>query len=575
MRVKISQFLSLLFTCFIVWQGSVSAEDFLPPEEAFKITARMTDGSHVQVHFTIADGYYLYREQLGFSASGATLGDPVIPEGKVKFDENFGKDVETYRESLAIALPVQANQRFELTVRSQGCADKGLCYPPMDNTFVLSPDNTSAASVTQEAPVSDVDGVVRALQGRDLLVILPLFLLMGLGLSFTPCVLPMMPILSSIIVGRAGKQTSKRHGFMLALSYSLGMALVYTILGVAAGLIGEGLSASLQKPWVLSVFALLMVGLALSMFNLYELQMPSMIQSRLTQASGQMTSGRVAGVFGMGALSALIVGPCVAAPLAGILVYISQTKDAVLGGVALFTLAAGMSVPLLLIGISAGSLLPKAGNWMESIKRFFGVLMLGTALWMVTPILPGWLVVVAWGVLGAGYGLHLLLRRQGKLLSKVFGVVFLALGLMQLVSVAMGGRDVLRPWHYLSAPQEHGATFTRIRSSAELDMMLARYGDRPMMLDFYADWCVSCIEMERYTFTDLKVKAQMDHMVLLQIDVTQNNADDRQMLRRFGLFGPPAIIMFGKDGQEVRALRVVGFQDARRFEETLNRLAGS
>jgi len=305
----------------------------------------------------------------------------------------------------------------------------------------------------------------------------------------------MLPILSSIIVGE-GAQTRRGRSFLLSVMYALGMALVYTILGVSAGLIGEGLSAALQNPWVLSLFALLMVGLSLSMFNVYQLQLPASLQSKLSEASGKQGSGKLAGVFIMGAISALIVGPCVAAPLAGALVYISQTRDVLTGGSALFAMAVGMSVPLLLIGASAGTLLPRAGVWMESVKRLFGVLMLATALWMVSPVIPAWSYVAGWAVLGIGYGAYLLWQPQASWVARAFGLVFAALGLLQLVSVATGGRDALTPLSHLGgAPAAH-TEFIRVKSSAELDAALAKTNGKLAMLDFYADWCVSCKEME-------------------------------------------------------------------------------
>lgn len=546
-------------------------EDYLAPEEAFRLAARMADATHAEVRFEIADGYYMYREQFAFTVQGAELGAAEIPPGKVKYDENFEKDVETYRDTLVIRVPVKADGSFNLVTRYQGCADKGLCYPPMETSVTLSPSEIGKVVTGTEAggPASDVDHILGVLQSRDLLAILPLFLLLGIGLAFTPCVLPMVPILSSIIVGQGKETVTRSHGFLLSLAYSLGMALVYTALGVTAGLIGEGLSASLQKPWVLVLFALLMVGLSLSMFNVYQLQVPAALQSRLSSVAGRFGGGKFAGVFLMGAVSALIVGPCVAAPLAGILMYISQSQDAVLGGMALFTLAAGMSVPLLLIGLSAGTLLPRAGAWMELVKRFFGVLMLATALWMLSPVLPDVVFIAGWALLGIVYGGYLLRMVGGGRVARVLGMVFVALGLLQAANAVTGGRSALDPLHMLRDDPVYHVPFVKITSVTELDNMLANHKGQLVMLDFYADWCVSCIEMERFTFPDARVKEQMADMLLLQIDVTANNADDRAMLRRFGLFGPPAMIFFDKEGQEIRSSRVIGFQDADRFLSTL------
>lgn len=558
------------------------AEDYLAPDVAFKFSARMVDASNVEIDYVIADGYYMYRDRFHFKAEGATLGQPHFPHGKVKFDDNFGKEVETYRNSVSIRIPVTAAADFKLTATGQGCADQGLCYPPMDSIAAMSPTaigkvvRTDSGNVAGDAGASsDMDKITAALKSGKLLTVLSLFLLLGIGLSFTPCVLPMVPILSSIIVGE-GAQSSRARGTLLSVTYALGMAVVYTALGIAAGLIGEGLSAALQNPWVLGLFALLMIGLSLSMFDFYQLQVPSALQSRLTQASDKQ-GGKLLGVFIMGAISALIVGPCVAAPLAGALLYISQTRDVVLGGSALFAMAVGMSVPLLIIGASAGALLPRAGAWMESVKRFFGVLMLATALWMVSPVIPAWLFITGWAALGIAYGAYLLWSKSGHWSARAFGLVFAALGLLQLVSVATGGRDALAPLSQLREGSVVGQAahtdFVRVRSVAELDAALKQTGGKPVMLDFYADWCVSCKEMEKFTFTDARVREKFAQMVLLQIDVTANNADDKAMLKRFDLFGPPGIILFDRQGRELPDKRVIGYQNADKFLQSLQAVA--
>lgn len=559
-------------------------EDFLAPEIAFQFSARMVDTKTIAVTYAIADGYYMYRERFAFKASDAALGEAVIPAGKVEFDQTFQKDVETYRKSVTIRIPVQASGRFTLTASSQGCSDKGLCYSPMDsqaNLFaqgdgaksgapdkglkILSASDDATKNVVLDAETGRIE---RALQSGELLAILPLFLLLGLGLAFTPCVLPMVPILSSIIIGE-GAQTKRSRGLLLAVVYSLGMALVYTCLGLAAGWVGEGLSAALQNPWVLSGFAILMVGLALSMFDVYHLQMPAFVQHRLTRASERQSAGKLVGVFVMGALSALIVGPCVAAPLAGALLYISQTRDLVIGGSALFAMAIGMSVPLLLVGASAGTLLPRTGAWMNGVKRFFGVLMLALAIWMISPVIPAVVQMLALAALGLAYGAYLLWGAKGSWFAKALGLVFAILGAMQLVGVSTGGRDAWAPLAHLSADGVRKPVFVRVKTSAELDAAIAQAGGKNVMLDFYADWCVSCIEMEKFTFTDPRVHAQFADMVLLQVDVTANNAYDKEMLRRFNLFGPPAIIFFDKNGQEIRGGRVIGFQKADKFTQSL------
>jgi thioredoxin:protein disulfide reductase len=564
---------------------SHAADDFLDPETAFKFSARMLDAKTAEVTYKIADGYYMYHERFAFQAEGATLGQPSIPPGKIKFDETFQKDVETHRKTVVITIPLEATGDFTLKVTGQGCADKGLCYAPTEYRANLSPTggglmaavatardaaNASGsdlgAAATQSSD-SEMGRIEASLQSGKLLAILPLFLLLGLGLSFTPCVLPMVPILSSIIVGE-GMHVSRGRGFVLSTAYSLGMALVYTGLGVAAGLVGEGLSAALQNPWVLGAFALLMTLLSLSMFGVYQLQVPTSIQARLAKASDQQAAGKLVGVFVMGAISALIVGPCVAAPLAGALLYISQTRDVLIGGGALFAMAVGMSVPLLLVGVSAGTLLPRAGVWMESVKFFFGILMLGLALWIVTPVIPSWVPMVGWAALGIGYGTYLLWAKQWGWISKVIGLVFAVFGLVQLVGVTTGGRDVLEPLAHLTG-SSHKVEFKRVKSVAELDTVLSNANGKIVMLDFYADWCVSCKEMEKLTFTDSRIREKFANMLLLQADVTANDEEDKALLKRFKLFGPPGIIFFDRQGREIPGGRVIGYQDAEKFLRSL------
>ena len=605
---------ALLLACLSCGPIAHADEDFLPPEQAFRFSAHMLDAHTIVVNYAIADGYYMYRERFHFAANGAKLGEPVIPPGKIKYDDTFQKNVETYHNGVEIRIPVEAAGPFTLNATGQGCADKGLCYPPQEASAQLTPGAggsepqmsiapaqgggfafpgqpaqpapqadtpagapapaVAASAAPPSAAPSELSGIASLLQGGRLLAIVPAFILLGLGLAFTPCVLPMVPILSSIIVGE-GKHVHRTRGFVLSLAYSLGMAIVYTALGVAAGLVGEGLAAALQNPWVLSGFALLIALMSLSMFGVFQLQVPAALQTRLATASGRQSSGKLAGVFVMGAISALIVGPCVAAPLAGALVYISQTRDVVIGGAALFAMAIGMSIPLLLVGVSAGSLLPRAGMWMESVKRFFGVLMLAMALWMAAPVLPGLAQMLLWAALLLGYGFYLVrgLGKNGHWAGLAVGAVFAVLGALQLVGVASGARDPLAPLaRFTGGAPAQPLAFTRIKTVAQLDAALAATGGRTAMLDFYADWCVSCKEMEKLTFVDPAVKARLANTVLLQVDVTANDADDRAMLKRFGLFGPPGIILFDRQGKEIPDSRVIGYQDTNKFLGSLSRL---
>ncbi len=617
--------LALSLLAIIAPRPAQAAEDeFLEPDKAFQFSAKPHDATSVEVAFAIAPGYYLYREQFKFAAAGATLGAPAIPSGKVKFDETFQKNVETYRNAVTIVVPVaQAGAEFRLVVTSQGCADAGLCYPPMQSaaavaltgfggagTARVEPPGSSfpAASLaaTAAAPTSaapEATGIDAVLRGGSFWPIVGAFFIAGLLLSLTPCVLPMLPIISSIIVGQAGggsgrtpagvghesASVSRRRGFALAASYSFGMAVVYTAFGVFAGLAGEGLAAALQNPWVLGTFALGLVGLSLSMFGVYNLQLPSALSCRITDAAQKLPGGKAAGVFAMGGVSALIVSPCVAAPLAGALLYLSQTRDVWLGGTALFSLAAGMSVPLLLVGASAGALLPRAGDWMVEVKAAFGVLLLGVALWTVQPILPGPLALALWGLLALAAAAMLFLRARAaapapasssidaprlgwrQAIAALLGLV----GVLQVVGAASGATDPLRPLARFSARSDIDAApgmprFRTIRSVDDLNAAVRSAG-RPVMLDFYADWCVSCKEMERFTFTDAAVQKKLAGALLLKADVTANNADDRALLKRFNLFGPPGTIFFDASGQEIRAARLIGYQNSRGFVETLSK----
>jgi thiol:disulfide interchange protein DsbD len=478
-----------------------STDNLLEPEKAFRFSARALEDGAVEVRFAIADGYYLYRERFRFEATGARLGKAEFPPGIAHKDEFFGEQ-QIYRRDVRIRVPAEASGRFELKVTSQGCADAGVCYVPMESTASVS--LTGGAPVSRPSIFSSDLEVAQLFQNSTPLV-LGGFLVFGLLLAFTPCVLPMIPILSGIIAGE-GASLSKSRALGLSLSYVIGMALAYAIAGVAAAYSGSLLAAALQNAWVLGAFALVFVVLALSMFGLYELKLPGFLHHRLDEAQRRLPGGRIASVASMGALSAVIVSPCVAAPLAGALLYIAQTRDVALGGAALFTMALGMGIPLIAVGVSEGALLPKSGPWLNRVKQFFGVLLLAVAAWIVSP---------------------LFLTGKGD------------------------------------------TKFVRIDSIAELDAKLAAPG-KPVMLDFYADWCVSCKEMEHFTFSEPAVKKQLDGLLLLQVDVTANTAEHKALLKRFSLFGPPGIIFFDAQGREIKGLRVIGYQNAERFLKTLS-----
>jgi thiol:disulfide interchange protein DsbD len=578
--------------------GTAVAADFLDPEQAFKVSSELTGSRSIAVRWKIAKGYKLYRDRIKVSVESgdAKLKAPLLPAGITVVDPSTGENVVIYHDQLAIDIPVEnATAPFKVNIEYQGCAEDGLCYPPMNRVFNVdpgkpgslvaeaAPDGISAGprSSSSPAPATGKKGgddmsLARAtLEGGSLLKISLAFLVFGLLLSFTPCVLPMVPILSSIIVGEG--EVTRGKSFLMALAYCLGMALVYTSLGVAAGLAGEGLAGALQKPWVLVAFALLLVLLALSMFDVYQLQVPSSLQTRLNKTTGNLKGGRFAGVFFMGAISALIVGPCVAAPLAGTLVYISQTKDVVIGGLALFSMAMGMSVPLLLIGLSAGSLLPKAGAWMISVKYVFGLLLIGVAIWMVSPVLPGQAVMIGWGGLAilcsvfAGlFGAPSENATISGKFTKALGLLLFVIGVLELVGAASGGLDALEPLSSqhssagATASESRKLAFRRIRSIEEFDSELKRSGT-PMKPDFYADLCASYKEMETFAASDPTVQADMADISLVQVHAGANTPDEPALMKRFVLFGPLATIFFDNPGKEMPENRIVGFIEATPF----------
>ncbi|MBP7488251.1 MAG: protein-disulfide reductase DsbD [Azospira sp.] len=566
----------------------VAAQEFLDPLVAFKPEARALDDKTVEVRYSIAKGYYLYRDKFRFAAEGATLGTPVFPAGKQKHDDNFG-DVEVYYKSVAIRLPLSANQSGPITLKvtAQGCADAGVCYPPQEQKLsVTLPAPGSAPAAVPDAAGDESGHIAGLLQNAGFWLAVSTFFGFGLLLALTPCVFPMIPILSGIIVGQ-GHHVSRSKSFLLSLAYVLGMAVTYAALGVVAGLTGTLLSAALQNPWVLGAFAAVFVVLSFSMFGFYELQLPSFLQSKLSEEASHLHGGHLAAVFAMGALSAVIVGPCVAAPLAGALLYIGQSGDAVLGGAALFAMALGMGVPLLLVGLSATTLLPRSGPWMEAVKKAFGVILLGTALWLVSPVLPAALVMAGWALLliVPAVFMHALdplpaTAKGWQRFWKGIGIVMLLAGAALVVGLAAGSRDPLQPLKGVVAAnaaagggaEAPALPFVRVKSVADLEARVKAAG-KPVMLDFYADWCVSCKEMERFTFADPKVRAKLAGFTLLQADVTANSEDDKALLQRFKLFGPPGIIFFDAAGQEIAGLRVVGFQEATPFLQVLQRVA--
>lgn len=599
----------------------------------------------------------------------ALLGDIAFADPLIKYDPTFDRDMPIFYDPMVIDVPLKPtgqNQAIRLVVTAQGCADAGLCYPPEDYPIDLEPieggykiadgpgllgrvlgndksndvapldfaalalvssEQSSSTSITEatltESPdTTTIEPAARNLstagdtQIADWLddssffnIILITFGL-GLLLSLTPCVLPMLPILLALVVGQQkapqdGKSESdiakKRfRGLGLTLVYVLGTSIVYTLLGVAAASVGAALSVWIQNPWVLSVFAVVLVLLAFAMFGSFSLQTPTGVQSRLNNLMDKLPGGRYGSALIMGMVSALIAGPCVAAPLAGVLLFISQTGDMLTGALALFALAWGQGASLIVIGTTSGALMPKAGSWMEGVKQFCGLLLLAVALWMIQPLIPSWVSILLWTFLAFSlsiiFGAFKSMDAQGNGIFSIFAkaIAYLALvwGVLLLISLASGRPSLLKPLQGLSLAQSSlsvssataltntGTTggpirnqdFRHISSIAELEQAIAENAGRPVMLDFYADWCVSCHQMEAFTFSEPEVYQKMAQMALIQADVTPNTTEHRELLRRFRLFGPPGIIFFDAKGQELKDIRVVGFQNAERFAESLERV---
>ena len=569
--------------------------DFLPPDEAFRLTTLTSTSGDLLLEFEIEPGYYLYRDKFAVGPVGPdlALGSMQLPASEPKDDPEFGR-VEVYKHDMRIIVPVTeapaAGGFGEAEVRYQGCAEDGICYPPIKKVvaFDLGAGPAEGSTIATPAAAGETglsasDRIARDLGTRSLAATLLTFLGLGVLLAFTPCVFPMVPILSGIIVGQR-QPVSTLRATSLSAVYVLAMAATYAVAGVAAGLLGENLQAAFQQPGVILAFAAIFVVLALSMFGFYELQLPAAVQSRLDRLSRSQKSGSLAGVAVMGMLSAIIVGPCVAPPLAGALAYIGHTGSALVGGSALFALGLGMGLPLLAVGASAGALLPRAGAWMDGVKRVFGVIFLGVAVWFMERILPGPVVLVLWAALalGSAVALGALVRherpsRVNAQLRQALGLGLLVYGAVLIVGASAGADDPLAPLAPLAARHgQSGSTtsaprFEAVKSAEDVSRAIstAQAAGRAVMLDFYADWCIECKHLERETFTAPTVSGRLAGMTLLRADVTDNDAVDRALLERFELFGPPAVLFF-RDGRELREHRLVGFADANGFSALLD-----
>ncbi len=570
-------------------------DELLPAEQAFQFFADVVDGETLHVSWIIAEDYYLYRGkiELALLDSEATqLGRFSIPHGEPQVDEAFGQ-VEIFFDEVGFDVPVIRRdtqpQSIFLQAKYQGCAARGVCYPPMQSVIELQLPAVADITRTEEKPaavaiVSEQDRIVRSLHQETLWLTLLSFFGFGLLLAFTPCVFPMIPILSGIIVGH-GKTVTTRRAFMLSLSFVLASAVTYTAFGIIAALFGSNLQTVFQQPWVILLFSAVFVLLALSMFGFYHLELPRALQTRLHNAGEKHRDGSFLGAALMGMFSSLIVGPCVAAPLAGALIYIGQTGDALLGGSALFVMGFGMGVPLLIVGASAGKLLPKAGDWLNATKAVFGVMMLAVSVWMLDRILPARITMLLWSMLLIIPAIYLNAidplpehASNWRKLWKGVGLIGLVYGVLLLIGVSMGNHNPLQPlqgFRTAQAEPRQAVAFREVGSLAELQTELQRAAENGkwVILDFYADWCVSCKEMEAYTFSDPQVQRQLDNFVLLQADVTQDNSADRALLKRFDLIGPPAILFFDPQQQERPELRVIGYQDGETFSAHLRKTA--
>lgn len=588
--------LKQLVTGFKGFTTQLFEDKLLTADKAFQFFANTKDGSTLHLNWVIAEGYYLYRHQIKLQLlnnNKVSLGRYQIPHGSPKHDEAFG-DVEIFHQQLefdvVLLRQTMPSEPIVLEVDFQGCADRGVCYPPMTKQISLQLPAVTQLNPPPNKPIatppvlSEQNQIAKALQQDTLWLTLLSFLGFGLLLSFTPCIFPMIPILSGIIVGQ-GKNISTNKAFLLSLSYVIASALTYTVFGILAALFGSNLQVLFQQTWIIALFSGIFILLSLSMFGFYPLELPKSLQAKLHNSSDKHRDGSYLGAGIMGALSSLIVGPCVAAPLAGALIYIGQTGDAILGGSALFMMGLGMGFPLLIIGASAGKLLPKAGHWLNSTKVVFGVIMLAMALWMLARILPASISMLLWAMLLIISAIYLqaLEALPSKCngwykLWKGLGVITLIYGILLLVGMSAGNTNPLKPLQGLgmvkTKENHQGLKFERVSSLTELNSRIdqASANNQWVMLDFYADWCISCKEMEIYTFTDPKVKQSLANFILLQVDVTKNSDNDKTLLTHFNLIGPPAILFFGTDKQEYLANRVIGYQDSDTFLSSIQAL---
>ena len=574
----------LLLICTFIYSFSAGLnQEFLEPNEAFKPTFTKNETS-INLKLDLGRDIYLYDDKLKVF---------IVKPEKIEITKeiNIPKAV-AYEEfivqfnNLDLTIPFSLlkskvdSTEYEIEVKFQGCSKLGLCYAPMSEKYLLTFDNNISKIQTKEeeqkvetTTLNETDSIANSLKNGNLLLVLATFFGFGLLLSLTPCVFPMIPILSSIIVGASKSEVmSAKKGFFLSFIYVLSMSVAYTIAGIVAGIFGANLQVALQNPYVLVVFALIFVALAFSMFGYFEIKLPQSIQTKLNKTTDGKEKQGIIGVAIMGFLSALIVGPCVAPPLAGALVYIGQTGDAVLGGIALFVMSLGMGVPLLLIGLGAGRFMPKPGGWMENITKIFGIIMLGVAIWLLDRVLSPSIIMSLWALLFLATAIYL--KTQSNMFAELASSVLFILGVVLLVGLISGSTNPLKPLEKLTAStnviKEDKLIFHKIKNISELELAI-KNSNKPVMLDFWASWCVACKELEDITFKDEEVMKKLQNFTLLTADVTLNNDEDKALQKMFGVVGPPALIFWDKDKKEVNSSKIVGYKNPKEFLEILNK----
>ena len=584
----------LLFLFFIISFVNLKAEDFLEPEDAFKVLFEQKEDS-LNIKLNLGKDIYLYDEKIKVSITKPQEIDITqeinIPE-PTEYDGFIVqlKDLDINVPYSLLTNKIDSNS-YEIQIAYQGCSKQGLCYAPMNNStnVILSGLTASSekkesindiqtkpdvqASVSQATEENETDLITKNLKDGNVLLILGTFFGFGLLLSLTPCIFPMIPILSSIIVGASQNQNmTASKGFFMSLVYVLSMSAAYTIAGVIAGIFGANLQVALQNPWVLSVFALVFVALAFSLFGYYEIRLPAALQNKIQHSTEGKEKQGITGIAIMGFLSALIVGPCVAPPLAGALIYIGQTGDAVLGGAALFVMSLGMGVPLLLIGLGAGKFMPKPGGWMESVSKIFGIVMLAIALWMLDRVLEPMVMMYLWAILLVGTAVYLKIYEH--IIARTITILILVLGISVFVGALSGQTNPLKPFEKFTSGSGLVAkaelNWIKVKSLADIQKQV-ELSSKPVMVDFYADWCVSCKELEGITFKDERVISKLNQFTLLKVDVTDNTADDKAMQTKFGVVGPPALIFWDTNNQEVKAARIIGYKNPDDFLNIVNK----